>query len=92
MHMKMNANHKIHLLILSLINLMLISLMIRTAWEGNDKAILVIILLYPILTLLNAIVWLLSFIFKRHESKFYKWNTIGLIILFIPALILSSSR
>ncbi len=86
----MNTRNKTHLLILSLINLVLISLMIRIAWQGNDKAILVIILLYPILTLLNAIVWLVLFIFKRPESKIYKWNTIGMLVLFIPALIAST--
>lgn len=83
----MNNNNKIHLCIILLLNLVLISFMICTAWHGNDKAILVIILLYPILTLLNAIVWFVLFILKRSESKIYKWNTIGMIILFIPALL-----
>ena len=87
---KMNTSNKIHLTIISLTNLILISFMIQTAWQGNDKAILVIILLYPLLTLLNAIVWFILFILKRSESKFYKWNTIGLIILLIPALAIAS--
>jgi len=84
-------NNKIHLTIISLINLILISLMIRAASQGNDKAILIVIVLYPILTLLNAIAWFMLFIFKRPESRIYKWTTIGMIALFIPVLIASTN-
>lgn len=86
----MKTNNIIHLTVISLINLVLIGLMIRTAWQGNDKAILVIVLLYPILTFINAVIWFILFVFQRPESKLYKWTTIGMIALFMPALIVAS--
>jgi hypothetical protein len=86
----MNTMNKIHLAIISSINLILVILMIRTAWQGNDKAILVIVLLYPILTFLNAVIWFVLFVFQRRESKLYKWSTVGMIALFIPALMVAS--
>ena len=44
--------------------------MIRTAWKGNDKAILVIVLLYPILTFLNAVIWFILFVFNEENLKY----------------------
>ncbi|HSY60717.1 MAG TPA: hypothetical protein VK796_02525 [Cytophaga sp.] len=82
--------NKIHLAIISSINLILVSLMIRAAWQGNDKAILAIVLLYPILTFLNAVIWFVLFVYQQKVSKLYKWSTIGMIVLFIPALAIAS--
>ena len=87
----MNINNKIHLAIISAINLLLVWLMIRTAWHGNYNAILIIWVIYPILTLLNAIAWFMLFIFKRPQCRLYKWSTIGMIMLFIPTLIASTN-
>ena len=81
---------KIHLAIISLINLALILKMISIAWEGNDKAIILVIFGYPTLTIVNALVWLTLRILKRPEFKIYKITTAGLGILFIPTLIASS--
>jgi len=81
---------KIHLTIISLINLTLILKMISIAWEGNDKAIILVIFGYPTLTIVNALVWLTLRLLKRPEFKIYKITTIGLTILFIPTLIAST--
>jgi hypothetical protein len=64
--------------------------MISIAWDGNDKAILVVIFVYPILTILNAIVWTILRVLKRPEFKIYRITTIGLAILFVPTLFMSS--
>lgn len=68
----------------------MIAKMISIAWEGNDKAILVVILTYPILILLNAIIWLILWLLKRSELKIYRMTTIGLCVLFVPTLYISS--
>ena len=76
--------------IISIINLTIIAKMISIAWDGNDKAILVVIFVYPILTILNAIVWTILRVLKRPEFKIYRITTIGLAILFVPTLFMSS--
>ena len=81
---------KIHLTIISLINLALVLKMISIAWEGNDKAIILVIFGYPILTIVNALVWLTFRILERPEFKIYRITTVGLAIIFIPTLIASS--
>ena len=86
----MNIYNKIHLAIISTINLVLILFMIRTAWAGNYNAILIIWIGYHILTSLNSMLWFMLFGFQRPESRLYKWSTIGLIVLFIPVLIVAS--
>ena len=86
----MNIYNKIHLAIISTINLVLILFMIRTAWTGNYNAILIIWIGYPILTALNLMLWFMLFVFQRPESRLYKWSTIGLIALFIPAVTIAN--
>jgi len=81
---------KIHLTVISIINLTLILKMISIAWDGNDKAIILVIFGYPALTVVNALVWLILRLLKRPEFKIYKITTLGLAILFIPTLIASS--
>ena len=81
---------KIHLTIISVINLALVVKMISIAWGGNDKAVILVIFGFPILTIVNALVWLTLRILKRPEYKIYKMTTIGLAVLFIPTLIVSS--
>jgi len=82
--------NKIHLTIITIINLIIIGKLIGVAWEGNDKAIILVIFGYTTLTILNGLVWLILRILKRPEFKIYKITTIGLAALFIPTLILSS--
>ena len=86
----MTTRDKIHLTIVSLINVTLILKMISTAWEGNDKSIILVILGYPTLIFVNALIWLIFRIFKKPEFKIYKITTFGLVILYIPTSISSS--
>lgn len=87
---QLTKSSKIHLTILSIINLIVIGKLISIAWDGNDKAIILVIFGYPALTIINGLVWLTLAILKRPEYKIYKTSTIGLAILFIPTLIASS--
>lgn len=86
---EMTKNHKIHLLICSLINLILILIIITSIREGNDKEVVFLVLSYPILIIVNAFIWLILRIFKRPEYKIYKYPTIGLFIFLIPTIIAS---
>lgn len=81
---------KTHLIIASVINMGLILKLISTAWEGNDKAIILVIFGHSALIISNGLVWLTLDILKRPESEIYKATTIGLALLFIPTLIISS--
>jgi|GEM_PF-1913965 len=88
----MKSRSKIHLAIVSIINLTLIVIMIHTAWKGNDKAILLVLVGYSVLTLFNAFILFILLIFKRPESGVYKFMTIALLALFIPVLLISSAH
>ena len=87
---QLTESSKIHLIILSLFNLIIIGILISMVLDGNDKSIILLILGYPDLTLLNGIIWLILAILKRPEYKIYQTTTIWLCILFIPTLIASS--
>jgi hypothetical protein len=82
----MTKTDKVHLFVIATLNLFLVAKMISTAWEGNDKAIILIIFGQPFLIFVNAAVCLVLRTLKRKEYKIYKFITIGLIALFLPAL------
>lgn len=81
---------KIHLAIILTLNLVLVVKMVSVAWQGNDKAIILVLFGYPILIILNGLVWLILRLLKRPEHKIYKIATLGLLALFIPTLFVSS--
>ena len=81
---------KIHLAIILILNLALVVKMISVVWEGSDKEIILLMLGYPLLIFLNALVWLILRLLKRREHEIYKITTFGLLALFIPTLIVSS--
>jgi hypothetical protein len=87
---QLTESSKIHLIILSLFNLIIIGILVSMVLDGNDKSIILLILGYPALTFLNGIIWLILAILKRPEYKIYQTTTIWLCILFIPTLIASS--
>ena len=72
------------LIIASLINLGLIAFLIHKAWDGNDKAIILIIFLYPLIAMVNGILWMST------KSKAFMVTTISLLILFLPVLFIAS--
>jgi hypothetical protein len=86
----MKVKKNMHLLIAVIVNLLLVWQLINATLEGNDKAIIFVIFFYPLLILLNALLWQ---VFRKHSnvSRIYKLTTIGLIILFLPVLIMATS-
>lgn len=72
------------LIITTLINLGLIVLLIREAWDGNDKAIILVIFLYPLMAMVNGILWMST------KSKAFMVTTISLLILFLPVLFIAT--
>ncbi len=86
----MNKASKFHLILVSIVNLAIIARLINMAWDGNDKAILIVIFCYPLVIIANAAVWLILWLTKHPSYKIYKITTIGLLILLIPTICLSS--
>lgn len=86
----MKNKDKIHLTFISIINIALIIKMISISWNGNDKGIIVLLFGYPIIILLNASLWLILYFSKNQKFKIYRNTTIGLILFFLPAILLST--
>ena len=74
----------------SLVNLIVIILLIRGAWEGNDKAILLTIVFYLMLIVANSIVWIVLRILKKDDAKIYSTIVLCLLILLFPVLFLAT--
>ena len=86
----MTKFRKVHLVVILTVNLALVVKMISVVWEGSDKEIILLMLGYPLLIFLNALVWLILRLLKSREHEIYKIATLGLLALFIPTLIISS--
>lgn len=82
--------YSIHQAISVFINFFLVGQIIKQVWDGNDKAIILLIFLYPILIIVNSLIWWVLSKKRKKESKIYKFTTIGLIILFLPSLVIAS--
>lgn len=54
----MTEDKKSHLTFALIGNLITVGLLIRSAWNGNDKAIIFVILFYPLLILVNGMIWM----------------------------------
>ena len=67
-----------------LINLAVIGFLIAKVWNGNDKAILMVIFFYPLLILFNGVMWMLL------RSKAFQVSTIALLVLFLPVLLIAT--
>jgi hypothetical protein len=80
-----------HSIFASIINLILVGLLVKTSWDGNDKAIILVLFFYPVLISINLIIWMTLSSKRKSESKIYRTTTIGLIVLFLPVLILATS-
>jgi hypothetical protein len=87
----MNDKEINHLIFASIVNLCLVGFLIRATWDGNDKAIVLTVFLYPLLILLNLIMWMTLSSRKKPESRIYRAITIALIVLFLPVLIMATS-
>lgn len=80
-----------HLIFASIINLVLVGLLVKSSWDGNDKAIIFVIFFYPLLILINLIMWMTLSSKRRSESRVYRATTIGLIVLFVPVLMIATA-
>jgi hypothetical protein len=87
----MKENEINHLVFASIIKLILVGLLLKTSWNGNDKAIIYVIFFYPLLILVNLIIWMTLSSKRNPDSKIYRATTIGLIILFLPILLMVTS-
>jgi hypothetical protein len=88
----MTTNFLIHRTIVFSVNIAIIVLIILRVYQiNNDKGILLIIFLYPLIVLINLIIWLSLRIFKNEHSVIYKQSLLGLLILFIPTIIIGTS-
>lgn len=88
----MTEDEKSHLTFALIGNLIAVGLLIRSAWNGNDKAIIFVILFYPLLILVNGMIWMNLHSKKKRESRIYRATTLGLIILFLPVLLIASTH
>lgn len=86
----LTKSNKIHLTIISIINLVIIGELVSVARDGNDKAIILVIFGFLTLIVLNGFVWLILRILNRPEFDIYRITTLVLTALFIPTLILAS--
>jgi hypothetical protein len=87
--MKMNVKNMIHLAIATVVNIIFIWVLIKIAWGGNDKAIIVTFY-YAILFIINLIIMSALIFMRKDQSDIYKTTTIGLAILFFPVLFIAS--
>lgn len=85
----MFSKNKLHFVIVSVINCALIINLIRLAWQANDKGIILVVFGYPFLIFINGLFWFFLRMLKKRAYKIYRFSTIGLILFFIPAIILS---
>jgi hypothetical protein len=85
----MDMKLKIHVLIVLIINSLLVLLMVIKGWYGNDKSIILFIFGYPLLMILNGLAWLILKLSNKPENKIYKWNTIGLFVLFLAGMLVA---
>ena len=86
----MTARQTIHLFLVALINLVIVGILVRQAWEGNDKAIILVIFFYPALIIVNAIVWGILKSVRSPDSAIYRRTTIALLLLFIPVVLVAA--
>ena len=79
-----------HSIVVFIINAAVVMWLVKTSWEGNDKAIILVIFFYPLLILVNGLVWMALSSKRKPESKVYRGMTIGLLIMFLPVLFIAS--
>lgn len=72
-----------------LINVLLITyLILQVLKTDSDKSPVIFLVIYPILIILNLIVYFGLKTFKSSQAVTYKQTTILLLILFLPLLLL----
>lgn len=82
-------NNPFNLICSLLANLLVIALLIRFAWIGNDKSFLAAIFYYFVLIVLNIIIWQVLDSYKKPAGRAYKITTTVLVIFTLPFCILT---
>ena len=78
----------IHFLAALLVNVIVVGLIINYVWTSDsDKSVIIFVLFYPLLTIINLIIWIMMRISKDSRYTIYRWMTIALIVGVIPATI-----
>ena len=78
----------LHFGIALIVNMVIVGLVINYVWPSDsDKSIVFFIILYPALTVLNLVIWIILQISRNSQYKIYRWMTIALVVSFIPATI-----
>ena len=72
------------------VNLTVIIFLIKAAWEGNDKAMLLVLFFYPVLIVINSLVWLVLRTLKKSDARIYGTLAVWLTILFVPVLLIAA--
>ncbi|WP_276373965.1 hypothetical protein [Chryseolinea sp. H1M3-3] len=86
----MNLKEICHWIVGTAVSLTVTIFLIKTAWEGNDKAIILLMFYYPALIVANVLVWAVLRIFKQQEARIYGTIALCLVILFAPLLYIAS--
>ena len=73
------------------LNILLVAILFYvTLSNKSDKAIILVLFYYPALILVNLIVWLILRKFGPKHSLVYKQIFVGLILLFIPTILIAT--
>ena len=73
------------LIIAAIVDVLIVWYLLSKIWNGNDKAVIFIILFYPLVIVINAAAWMIT------GSKAFKVTTFALLILFLPVLLICGS-
>ena len=84
----MFPKNKLHFTIVSVANVALIINLLRLAYLANDQGIILVAFGYPFLIFVNTLLWVIFSLLNKEDYKVYRISTIGLILFYIPAIIL----
>lgn len=87
----MKNSTKIHFVIVSCINFLIAARLLFLTFNSDScKSIILIIIPFPILILLNAVIWLILFLMKKTAYKIYKFNSLALVLLLMLGIVLAT--
>ena len=87
----MTSTFNLHRIIAYIFNAIIIGLIIYFVVKtDSDKSPIFFMVFYPALTILNLLIAIVLGLFKVRQTKIYKQIAIGLLILFIPLVLIIS--
>lgn len=72
------------------VNFYIVVKLVYEVWIGNDKALILLMLFYPILLLINLTVWIILRKMRRPKAFIYKTAVYILLLLFLPTIFLAA--